>query len=113
MNFIIKFNVFFNEFAIFLVLDHLFRVLFKKYGIAFPSQLGGCCILFTMMLLMNVVVKGSGDAVFQYLSPGSGLLARWIAVFFVPGVAMLPNAPSMGNAVEVSKLFSVALATRL
>ena len=37
--------------AIFLVLYHLFRVVFKKYGIAFPSQLGGCCILFTLMLL--------------------------------------------------------------
>jgi hypothetical protein len=88
--------------AIFLILDHFFRVVFKKNGISFPSQLGGCCILFAVMIASEIVKPGAGDAVFQYLSPGAGLLARWIAVFFVPGLAMLPNAPSMGNAFEVS-----------
>jgi hypothetical protein len=53
------------------------------------------------MIAAEIVKPGAGDAVFQYLSPGAGLLARWIAVFFVPGLAMLPNAPSMGNAFEV------------
>jgi len=28
-------------------------------------------------------------------------LTKWIAVFFVPGLAMLPLAPSMGNSLEV------------
>ena len=87
--------------AVFLALDHFFRVVFKKNGISFPSQLGGCCILFALMIAAEIVKPGAGDAVFQYLSPGAGLLARWIAVFFVPGLAMLPNAPSMGNAFEV------------
>jgi hypothetical protein len=88
--------------VIFLALDHFFRVLFKKNGISFPSQLGGCCILFALMILAEIVKPGVGDSVFNYLSPGAGLLARWIAVFFVPGLAMLPNAPSMGSALEVS-----------
>jgi hypothetical protein len=88
--------------VIFLALDHFFRVLFKKNGISFPSQLGGCCILFALMILAEIVKPGVGDSVFSYLSPGAGLLARWIAVFFVPGLAMLPNAPSMGSALEVS-----------
>jgi len=87
--------------AVFLLLDHFFRVVFKKNGISFPSQLGGCCILFAIMIAAEIVKPGAGNAVFQYLSPGAGLLARWIAVFFVPGLAMLPNAPSMGNAFEV------------
>lgn len=90
--------------AIFLILDHFFRVVFKKNGISFPSQLGGCCILFAVMIASEIVKPGAGDAVFKYLSPGAGLLARWIAVFFVPGLAMLPNAPSMGNAFEVSTI---------
>jgi hypothetical protein len=54
------------------------------------------------MILAEIVKPGVGDSVFSYLSPGAGLLARWIAVFFVPGLAMLPNAPSMGSALEVS-----------
>ncbi len=90
--------------AIFTVLDYLFRKAFKKYGINFPSQLGGCCILFVAMLLAEVVKPGLGDSVFTTLSPGAGLLAKWLPVFFVPGLAMLPLAPSMGSPLEVSIL---------
>ncbi len=88
--------------AIFTVLDYAFRKVFKKYGISFPSQLGGCCILFVFMLLAEIVKPGLGDGVFTYLSPGAGLLAKWLPVFFVPGLAMLPLAPSMGSPLEVS-----------
>jgi hypothetical protein len=95
---------------IFLILDHFFRVLFQKNGISFPSQLGGCCILFALMILAEIVKPGTGGAVFRSLSPGAGLLARWIAVFFVPGLAMLPNAPSMGSALEVCCIQQAAIA---
>jgi hypothetical protein len=88
--------------SIFIVLDHLFRKAFLKYGINFPSQLGGCCILLTLMLVGNVIKPGSGDAVFTALTPGAALLAKWLPVFFVPGLALLPLAPSMGSPVEVS-----------
>lgn len=88
--------------AIFLVLDHLFRKIFQAKGISFPSQLGGCCILFVLMNLLEVVKPGLGDAIFTSLTPGAGFLAKWLPVFFVPGLAMLPLAPSMGSPVEVS-----------
>lgn len=88
--------------AIFLVLDHLFRKIFQAKGISFPSQLGGCCILFVLMNLLEVVKPGLGDTIFTSLTPGAGFLAKWLPVFFVPGLAMLPLAPSMGSPVEVS-----------
>ena len=88
--------------AIFTALDYIFRKAFKKYGINFPSQLGGCCILFVSMLLAEIVKPGFGDGIFALLSPGAGLLAKWLPVFFVPGLAMLPLAPSMGSPLEVS-----------
>lgn len=94
----------------FIVLDHLFRVLFKTYKINFPSQLGGCCILFATMLLANVVVPGVGDSLFKILTPGAGGLARWLPVFFVPGLAMLPLAPSMGSFTEILKVLFVVIA---
>jgi hypothetical protein len=87
--------------SIFLVLDHLFRKAFQAKGINFPSQLGGCCILFVIMNLLEVVKPGVGDSIFTYLSPGAGYLAKWLPVFFVPGLAMLPLAPSMGSPLEV------------
>jgi len=88
--------------CVFLVLDYLFRKAFKANGIKFPSQLGGCCILFVVMLVAEVVKPGLGDGVFNSLTPGAGFLAKWLPVFFVPGLAMLPLAPSMGSSLEVS-----------
>ena len=87
--------------AIFLILDHLFRKAFQAKGISFPSQLGGCCILFVFMNLLEVIKSGLGDGIFAFLTPGAGFLGKWLPVFFVPGLAMLPLAPSMGSPVEV------------
>lgn len=88
---------------IFTLLDYMFRKAFVKYGINFPSQLGGCCILFVAMLLAEAIKPGLGDSVFTTLTPGANILAKWLPVFFVPGLAMLPLAPSMGSPLEVSK----------
>lgn len=95
--------------AIFLVLDHLFRKIFQAKGISFPSQLGGCCILFVLMNLLEVVKPGLGDTIFTSLTPGAGFLAKWLPVFFVPGLAMLPLAPSMGSPVEILKVLLIVV----
>jgi hypothetical protein len=76
------------------------RVL-KAQGISFPSQLGGCIALLFFMLAAEAVSPGLGDSIFSSLSPGSTLLAKWLPVFFVPGLAMLPLAPSVGSSIEV------------
>lgn len=79
------------------------RVL-KSQGISFPSQLGGCIVLLFFMLAAEFISPGLGDSIFSSLSPGSALLAKWLPVFFVPGLAMLPLAPSVGSGFEVRKL---------
>ena len=76
--------------------------IFAAKGIKFPSQLGGCIALFFFLLLADVVSPGLGESVYASLTPGSGLLAKWLPVFFVPGLAMLPLAPSIGSGMEVS-----------
>ena len=88
--------------AYFVIMDIILRKLFTKYEIPFPSQLGGCCILFALMVVAELIRPGFGDAAFDVLSPGATILAKWLPVFFVPGLAMLPLAPSMGSPFEVS-----------
>ena len=90
---------------VFILLDKLFRSLFTANKIAFPSQLGGCIILFVTLFLSEFVKPGAGELVFQTLAPGAALLAKWLPVFFVPGLAMLPLAPSMGSSFEVLSFF--------
>ena len=38
------------------------------------------------------------------LQPGANLLTKWLPVMFVPGLAMLPLAPSIGSAVDILKV---------
>ena len=75
--------------------------LFQQQGIKFPSQLGGCIALFFTLLIAQGVSPGLGDNILDLLNPGSALLAKWLPAFFVPGLAMLPLAPTVGNGLEV------------
>ena len=82
-------------------IERVVNEIFKRNGIKFPAQLAGCGVLFTFLVISNIIVPGLGDSVFTYLTPATSLLTKWLAVFFVPGLAMLPMAPSVGSPFEV------------
>lgn len=77
------------------------KELFKSNGIKFPSQLGACILLFVTMLAAEAVNPDLANSIFNALTPGAALLAKWLPVFFVPGLAMLPLSPPIGSSVEV------------
>lgn len=77
---------------------------FAAYDVPFPAMLGGCIILFIVLLLANVVKSGLGTDIYDFLMPGANLLAKWLPVFFVPGLAMVPKAPSLGTPLDVRQL---------
>lgn len=83
------------------LLERVVHKLFVAKGIAFPSPLGGCMSLLAFLLLADAVRPGLGASAFAALAPGQALLTKWLPVFFVPGIAMLPLAPSMGSGIEV------------
>ena len=85
-----------------LVLDVVFRRLFQQFAIPFPSSLAGCMALFVTLLSLP-----AGEAIFQVLSPGAALLAKWLPVFFVPSLITLPLAGNIGTAIEVLKILGV------
>ena len=88
--------------AVMALIEKVVKEVFKATDIKFPSQLGACLVLFLALLLTEKVNADAADAVFSALSPGSALLAKWLPVFFVPGLAMLPLAPPIGDGMEVS-----------
>ena len=83
------------------LLERGINKIFAAKGIGFPSPLGCCISLLTFMLLADVAKPGLGESIFAFLAPGQALLTKWLPVFFVPGIAMLPLAPSMGSGLEV------------
>jgi hypothetical protein len=90
----------------FFAIDYAVRKVFQANDITFPSQLGGCIILFCFLLGCDLVKGGLGNEILTFLTPGSALLAKWMPVFFVPGLAMLPRAPSLGSGLDVRLLVS-------
>ena len=107
----------FATFAL-IVLDVIFRSIFVRFSIPFPSSLAGCGALFVFMIMLNSfdgamiggdgrdgrVASAAGERLYRTLNPGAMLLAKWLPVFFVPSLITLPLASGLGNAWEVGNL---------
>jgi putative effector of murein hydrolase len=61
------------------------------------------------MLSLYMVNPKLGDGVYDLLSPGSDVLAKWLPVFFVPSLVTLPLAPSLGSSMELLKVAVVII----
>lgn len=95
--------------SVFILIELGLRKIFKANGITFPAQLAGCVLLFLTLILAQVVSPGLGDDICNALSPGAGFLGKWMGVFFVPGLTMLPLAPSFGSPMEIVKALGVVV----
>ena len=94
------------------LIERIVNKFFVQFGVQFPAQLGGCGILFFFLIIADVVMPGSGTSIFKVLTPGTTLLTKWLPVFFVPGLAMLPLAPSVGSGLEVRFALFIACSRR-
>jgi hypothetical protein len=88
----------------FFAIDYAVRKVFQANDISFPSQLGGCIILFCFLLGCDLVKGGLGSDILTFLTPGSSFLAKWLPAFFIPGLVMLPRAPPLGSGLDVRLL---------
>ncbi|GAB5035956.1 adenylate kinase [Nannochloropsis oceanica] len=110
--------------AAFIGLDAALRQLFKARAITFPSSLAGMLGLLSL-LLASAPKAGSitNPLLYRALKPGTDLLTKWLAVFFVPALVLLPLsagalAPSLALRLaavmvlgfETSLLFTAKLA---
>lgn len=93
----------------FVVLDVGLRQHFKTQGYTVPSMMAGTVMMFGVLVVAELVRPGWGETAFLVLEPGAALLAKWLPVFFVPGLATLPLAPKIGSGLEVVKLLSVVV----
>ena len=101
----------------FTALQILITKLFRAKNIVFPAMLGCTILVFATLVLANLLPHSNngnnnddanlGDVAYRLLLPGSTLLAKWLPVMFVPGLAMLPLAPSIGGIIDGIKILSV------
>ena len=93
--------------AFFTVLQVLLNKVFVSKGVKFPAMLGCTITVFTVLVLAEVVSPGLGQNGFELLTPGANVLTKWLPVMFVPGLAMLPLAPSIGTPLDALKVLSM------
>lgn len=86
------------------VIEKVVKEGLKAANIKFPAALGGCIFLFFSMVLLDLVSPSTAALLFQALTPGAGLLAKWLPVLFVPGLVMLPLSPPIGGTVDIIKV---------
>jgi putative effector of murein hydrolase/putative effector of murein hydrolase LrgA (UPF0299 family) len=89
----------FTSTALLILLDVVFRQLFLRAKISFPSSLAGCAVL-----LATLLASPPSAFLYQQLQPGAALLAKWLPVFFVPSLVTLPLAAGLGSVGDLIKV---------
>jgi putative effector of murein hydrolase/putative effector of murein hydrolase LrgA (UPF0299 family) len=77
-------------------IDRGVRALFSWVGFEFPSAVAGMLLCFALLALARALGLGFVDRVTRLLEPARRFLGRWMALFFVPPLALLPLAPAPG-----------------
>jgi hypothetical protein len=91
----------------FAIIEQATKMGLKKANIAYPASLGGCVILFFFLCLVDLVSPSTANSIFQSLTPGAAILAKWFPIFFVPGLALLPLSPPIGGPMDVRMILVV------
>lgn len=88
--------------ALFVFTDMLIKKMFKMKGISFPSSLAGCCLLAATLLSTPVHEK-----LYQILNPGAKLMQKFMMVFLVPNLIVLPLCGGNYSVAEMAKIMSI------
>ncbi|CDF36142.1 unnamed protein product [Chondrus crispus] len=80
-------------------------------GITFPAPLAAMLLIFFVLSLTRYLGHSQTVdwACMHYFTPGVAFLSRWLAVFFVPNLVMLPLAPQL-PAADLAKIAFIIVA---
>lgn len=90
--------------AALIAFQKLVAEVFKATNVKFPAMLGACMSLFAILLGTEAVSPSLAKSMFDGLTPGANLLAKWLPMFFAPALTLLPLSPPIGSATEVAKV---------
>mmetsp|Transcript_21179 Transcript_21179/g.41961 ORF Transcript_21179/g.41961 Transcript_21179/m.41961 type:complete len:568 (+) Transcript_21179:146-1849(+) len=84
--------------VLYITLDLALAKAFARHSIAFPSALAGMVGLFGVLIGLDTFkgAEASGAAM-ALLAPGAALFAKWLPLFFVPSLVVLPLFPPPGG----------------
>lgn len=90
--------------TLFIFTDMVIKNIFKTKGISFPSSLAGCCFLASTLLAAPFHEK-----LYRVLNPGAKLMQKFMMVFLVPNLIILPLCGGSYTAMEMAKITTIVL----
>ncbi|KAI4364972.1 hypothetical protein MLD38_021002 [Melastoma candidum] len=78
--------------GIILAMDKLLKRAFVAAAIKFPSALFGMFCIFTVLMTLDSIVPAAASGLMSFFEPGLLFIQRWLPLFYVPSLVVLPLA---------------------
>jgi len=92
--------------GIFMLADYALKKAATAAGISFPSALLGMFGIFLALITMDALAPKGAEAIVRFFKPATTFMARWLPLFFVPSLVVLPLAV---RGIPPSHLLSILL----
>ncbi|KAK7407099.1 hypothetical protein VNO78_08741 [Psophocarpus tetragonolobus] len=76
--------------ALILSIDFLLKKAFSAASIEFPSALFGMFCIFSVLIILDFTVPSAAVALEKFFEPGIMFIHRWLPLFYVPVLVVLP-----------------------
>ncbi|XP_047323707.1 plastidal glycolate/glycerate translocator 1, chloroplastic [Impatiens glandulifera] len=78
--------------GIILAMDNLLKKVFLSAAIKFPSALFGMFCVFTVLIALDATVPSAATGLMDFFEPALLFIQRWLPLFYVPSLVVLPLA---------------------
>ncbi|KAI5063499.1 hypothetical protein GOP47_0022046 [Adiantum capillus-veneris] len=76
----------------FIAMDNLLKKGFTAAAIRFPSALFGMFSIFSLLVVLDLSNPEAGAAIIDFFAPATLFIQRWLPLFYVPSLVVLPLA---------------------
>lgn len=76
--------------GLFLATDKFLKQAFVAAAIKFPSALFGMFCIFSVLIILDSTVPSAATAVMNFFEPAFMFIQRWLPLFYVPSLVVLP-----------------------
>lgn len=78
--------------GIILATDKYLKQAFVAAAIKFPSALFGMFCIFTVLVILDVTIPAAAKGLENFFEPALLFIQRWLPLFYVPSLVVLPLA---------------------
>lgn len=78
--------------GVILAMDKFLKGAFVAAAIKFPSALFGMFCIFSVLLVLDSAVPPAATSLMNFFEPATLFIQRWLPLFYVPSLVVLPLA---------------------